>query len=265
MEVVTDSVAKIFGRDYLNTADIAKVLNPGVKSEPPEFSPKELALDKIRQAGHFIIERTDRAPDGDPLTMHKMVSLLQPEFTRRDLGQIIYEPRKKWLETQAFYMEDTPRPGIFVVSKGVTPGSLGEDYANQTGLLGNHVLGLARSLSDRGQEAMKEWEDQEDYLKKLLRSDWKNAAERLVALKLNQLYSPKPVDGLHDLVFSLLVNGERRLQDIYTRTCQLASDGGVVYLGRFGPGGAGVRGWFPSFAYPRIGVCSSAELKDLGF
>lgn len=269
--LATDSIIRVFGRDFYGAEAVTRVFTPGAKNESPvKLTPEEQVLEKLRKAGNFIIARTDKSPDGEPLTMQKQVSLLQEEFKRRKLGEILYDYKENrgWLEDQAFYMVETPKPGLYVVSNSVIPGSRSADYGKQTGVLEKYILAQVpegRNLSARGQEAISDWEDKRDDLQALLRSDWKQGGYDLAAHPINQLFSPRAVDVLYDLVVPLLDRGEQRLVDVYTRVCSITSGGYLVSLGYFDLLGARVRVWDPYFVYPVVGGCLSAELKDLGF
>lgn len=258
---IASSVAKIFGRDFFDARMVTVALTPDSNNQPQELSGQDLEFDQARARGEFLIERPDKAPDGDPLTGFKMVQLLQAEFQRRGYGKILYDTT--WYQDEAFFMEDTPRPGWALVSKSPIQGSTDKDYHQQTQIRVDYLqreVYQGRQLPAEYQKAVDQWEKEKPYLGTLMRSDWRQAAIGLAGLEINQTFGEKLVEGLFDLVIPFMSNGERRLPNVYSRTNTVTSVGSLVDLGSFDPGGLSVRSWDPGAAYPLIGVCFSRRL-----
>lgn len=263
--LIGSSYSKIFGRDFLDAQAVTGALAPDTKFKPAELSPLELELARAKARGEFLIHRTDKTPDGQPATMHKMVQLLQGEFDSQGYGRILYNTT--WYQDEAFFMEDTPRPGLALVSKGLLPNSTNRDYLQQTQVIADYITNEVfrnRQLPEVCQKAVDQWEKEKPYLKKLLRSDWRQAVEGLSGLEINWRFRETPVEGLQDLLVPFLVSGERRLLNVATWTNARSSGGYLVSLGYFAPHGADVLGWHPGFGASRVGVCFSAALTDLG-
>lgn len=263
--LIGSSYSKIFGRDFLDAQAVTGALTRDTKFKPAELSPLELELERAKARGEFLIHRTDKTPDGQPATMHKMVQLLQGEFDSQSYGRILYDTT--WYQDEAFFMEHTSRPGLALVSKGLIANSTNEDYLQQTQVIVDYITNevfCGRQLSEVCRRAVDQWEKEKLYLKKLLMSDWRQAAEGLSGLEINRRFRESPVEGLQDWLVPFLVSGERRLLNVAIWTNARSSDGYLVNLGHFGPAGAHVSRWLPPVGSPNVGVCFSAALTDLG-
>lgn len=261
MPETLSAAQKVFGRDFFNAQIVTQALTPGFVSKPDELSEQEVEFDQARARGEFLIERVDKAPDGEPLTGFKIVQLLQSEFERRDQGKILFN--STWYQNEAFFMEETPRPGLALVSKEPIKGSTNRNYHQQTQSLADYLqkqVYKGKEVLLDYQKALQEWEKEKAHLEKLIRSDWKQAAEGLALLEINQTFREKWVEGLFDLVVPFMNSGERRLRNIYTWTNTVSSDGHLVHLGHFDPYGADVLRCHPGNAYSFIGVCFSRRV-----
>lgn len=258
---IASSAARIFGRDFFDARMATAALTPSPNTQPQALSGQELEFDQARTRGEFFIERLDKAPDGDPLTGFKIIQLLQAEFRERGHGKILYDIT--WYENEAFFMEDTPRPGPVLVSKAPIQGSTDKDYHQQTQIRADYLQNQVyrqTQLPAEYQRAVDQWEQEKPYLGKLMRSDWRQAVIGLAGLEINQTFGESWVEGLFDLVVPFMRNGERRLQNVYSRTNTITSGGALVNVGFFDPVGLYVFRWHPAYAYPSLGVCFSRRL-----
>ena len=164
-----------------------------------------------------------------------------------------------------------------LVGNEVLPGSPGQNYLRQTltltEALKNFPLNLNNTdLSPSGQRvllrveaayqsAVRELAEKREWLAKLINDDWQAAAKQLTALKLNQLCRESPAVTLYRLITYEVVNHARLLQGMYHWSNTLSSDGGLVYVGRFDRGGAGVRGGSPGGSDAAIGVVLSRSAE----
>jgi|SRR3989344_6253130 len=264
MEILSDSAAKIFGRDFLSL-ETAKNVLAGHQIEPVRptvFTPEELLLDQARARGEFLIYRVNQSFDGKPLTIFQMVQMLQDKFEEQNWGKLLYaKVGNRWYQEEAFFMEDTPRPGLALVSKAPVPGSLNRNYHQQTKCLSELVGEIyeGREVPVPYQEALKEWETERGRLERILTSDRRGAGKGLIDLQINQLFREKPVEVFQSIVVPFIASQgkDRRLENLYTWTNAVTSDGGLVGLGDFDRRGIYVADWDPNDGYPYLGVCSS--------
>lgn len=255
---------QIYGRDFLGEEVVKEVFLPQAKSAPkPALSPQELVLAESKARGEFLLHMVNTAPDGSPLTMHRIQELLQERFDQTKAGKILYDTT--WYQDEAFFMEETPKAGLVVVSKVPIAGSTDRTYHGQTQVLVDYIKGVfeGRDLSKTAQEGIRQWEKEKAKLAKLQDSNWREAAKELLALVINQSFRERMVEAMQSVLVPFVVNNERRLQNQFIWTNSLASDGSLMGLGRCDPDGLLVRGWNPSHAFPLVGVCFSAAIEDL--
>lgn len=172
MEILADSAAKVFGRDFFGLEAVNQTFTTRVETETPiQLSPEEILLDQARSRGEFPIYRIDKTSDGSPLTMHRMAQALERWFDEKDHGKILYDTA--WYQDEAFFMEDTPRPGLALISKALVPGSTNSNYWEQTEILRMWAEETykGRELPEGYQDALKEWAKEKAGLKRILTSD----------------------------------------------------------------------------------------------
>ncbi len=264
MSTLVEQAEQIYGRDFLAEKAVQGLFVTQSGGAPKtDLSPQELIFAQSRARGEFLLPRLDKATDGSPLTMHRMVQLLQPRFEQSKAGKILFDTT--WYKDEPFFMEETPRPGLVVVSKALISGSTNQTYHGQTQILADYVRDVfkGRDLSKTAAEALRQWKTEKDGLAKLQDSNWVEAAKELSALVINQSFRERAVEATQSVLAHFLINNERRLQNQFTWTNSLTSGGALVDLGRFDPDGLYVVGWEPAFDSPRIGVCFSAAVEDL--
>src|SRR3989344_9229037 len=187
-EGLVESAPQIFGRDYLGQEVVQELFFPLSGDAPKtDLSPQELILAQSKARDEFLLHRVDTAPDSSPLTMHRMYELLQPRFDQINAGKVLYDISR--YQNEPFFMEETPKPGLVVVSKAPIPGSVSQNYHRQTQTLVDYVVGHVfkdRDLSKTATEGVKQWEKEKAGLAKLQDSDWKEATKELLELVINQ-------------------------------------------------------------------------------
>lgn len=262
MEILEESGLRIFGRDFINRAEVNTMLSNQGGTPTIALSPQELLLVEASKRGEFPLYREDKTPDGKPLTMRWMVEALQARFDEKNWGQILYGPSLDWCRGQSFFMEDTPRKGWALVSKAPIPNSTRKNYWEQTELLARLVGNVyeGREVPDLYKDALNEWGKEKDRLNRILLSNWREAAKGLAELQINQHLREKPVEALFDVLFPFMKTEERRLVDLYTLTNAITSGGHLVGFGFFDSFGAFVYDWYPYYAYPDVGVCSNRSI-----
>jgi len=256
-----EEAKEIFGKDCLGPDEIFKAFDIALKSEEiPDIHFSREELEKAKELNQFLVLRTDKAPDGEPLTMEKINNLLKKEFEDDKKGKVLYD--RDWYKDEDFFKEQTPEINWALVSKEVIPDSTSKNYLQQTEIIVNYLktnVFKDKDLPKQYQEAIKEFEEQKDEIQKLIDSDWKTAAEILEGLKITQLTRQTPVETLYDLLIYFQNNEERLLEDKYTWTRCRSSGGGLVRVGSFVSDGVDVYGWLPGRVHSSLGVSFSCS------
>ncbi len=225
-------------------------VNGHLNLPPPPFTEAEQR--RARELNQYLIYQADKTADGIPFTMKR----LHGQFENRlGEGKLFYDI--DWYQGEDFFALDTPAIGWKLVSREVIPGSTGVDYVGQTQAIADYLTGsvyAGEELPDAYQAAVAEFESRKDELERLVHKNWKQATERLTALKLNQLFRETPVEVLYGLIVQHEVNHERLLGKTYTRTNTRSSDGDLVYVGLCDSGGVGVGVGYPGFSLSDLGV-----------
>lgn len=147
-----------------------------------------------------------------------------------------------------------------LVTNKVIPGSIDKDYVAQTATLIAYltkVVFAGRDLPLVYQEAIAEFERQQDTLAKLINDDWQEAAKQLSMLAINRLLRGTPAFTFYNWVTYLDTNGERLLQGMYHWTSALSSYGRLLALGSFDRVGALADDWYPGHRHGYLGVVLS--------
>ncbi|PIT87945.1 MAG: hypothetical protein COU31_00050 [Candidatus Magasanikbacteria bacterium CG10_big_fil_rev_8_21_14_0_10_40_10] len=244
---------------YMGPEQVKKAF--GIDLDPkliPEIPFSQVDLEKARELGQFLVLRVDKAPDGQPLTMEKMENILQPKFDQERKGRVFW----KFLDrVRVFFKEDAPSLGWALTSKEVIPGSIKKNYLVQTQAIAEYlqkqVFPNERDRPQIYKDAIAEFEQQQDELAKLMKTDWKKAAKRLSELKINQLCRQTANNAMYDTSIHFQNTGKRLLERIYTWTKSLSPFGRLVGFGRADSWGAGVFWRYPANADGDMGVVFS--------
>ena len=254
---VLQEAETLFGQDFLGPEQIEKAF--GIKiDDVPEI---QFSLDELRQAkdrGEMLVLYTDKAPDGQSLTMEKMFVLLKPQFDKDGKGGVLYNT--EWCRDEDFFKKEAPKAKWGLVGKDFIPNSTDKNYLQQTEALADFVKNTVfkgQPIPPEYQEAIREFEIQKGDIGKLLGSDWGEAGKRLAALKLTQMTRTSPVEDAYRLLAYFQNSGDKLLPATVNWTNRRASDGYFVYLGNFGSFGVLVYRWNPGLQVPDIGVCFS--------
>lgn len=247
----------LFGQDFLGPEQIEKAF--GIKvDDVPDI---QFSLDELRQAkdrGEMLVLYTDKAPDGQPLTMEKMLALLKPEFDKDGKGGVLYNTA--WCQTEDFFKKEAPKVKWGLAGKDFIPNSTNKNYLQQTEVLADYVKNTifkGQAIPPEYQEALREFEKQKGDIVKLLGSDWNEAGKRLAALKLTQMTRTSPIEDAYRLLAYFQNNNDRLLPATVNWTQRRASGGSFVYLGFFDQRGVRVDYWNPGLQGPRLVVCFS--------
>jgi len=248
----------IMGRDYFFGAEAVAKAFPGIPLKPEQipaipFSKED--LQRAKELGDSLRLRVNKAPGNGNLSMEKMQELLQPTFDQKNKGKVLY--KTDWYEGEDFFKE-APELCWVLTSDGIIPDSEDKDYLQQT----EHIAEYLRETVYKGKklpqqyvDAIKEMETQKDEIRRLIdANDWQKAAEKLANLTLNKLTRRVPVEVLYDMLVTFQNGDKRHLEDFYDWTGVRSSDGRLVSVGRFAPGGVYVNRCSPYRSYDALGV-----------
>ncbi len=181
--------------------------------------------------GHHLIYRTDTAGDGKPLTMDKIVGLLQNTLCD---GNLIYPA--EWYARDPFFTQKVPKKGWRFVSGDIIPASSGKNPFDQTAALVDYLVTkvyAGQELPAVYQTAVDEYERKVNGLGQLASSNWKEHIRQCMALQINQLFRGEPVDVLYDIVVQYRVNNRELYKGKRVCTAGFSAEGyPVVVPGR---------------------------------
>ena len=247
----SDEIKQVFGIEL----DLANV-------PPIPFSEEELLRAHALGQSPFLF--VDKTKNGKPLTMMAMRDQFKNKLGD---GKLLFNT--DWYEKknkEAFFLSETPTFGWKLVSREVIPDSLGKDYLGQTQILADYVRDRVYKgveMPPLYQKAIDELAERKEELAKIVRKDWKQGAEALVDLKINQLFRETPVEVLYRLVVYYKVNKERLLPATYAWTKKNPAIGCIVYVGRCGSRGVYVDDGGPDGSNSNLGVCFSRSSVPL--
>lgn len=248
----------IIGADHFFGAEAVRKAFPGIPLKPEQipaipFSRED--LQRAKELGDSLRLRVNKAPGNGKLNMQKMQELLQPTFDQKNEGKILYDT--DWYESEDFFTEE-PELCWVLTSDGIIPDSEDKDYLQQT----EHIAEYLRDTVYQGKkipqqyaEAIKELDAEKVKIRNLIDSgSWEEAAKQLANLKLNKITRRVPVEVLYDMLVTFQNGDKRHLEDFYDWTVARSSDGYLVRVGYFGPGGVSVDYWRPRFSSDGLGV-----------
>jgi len=252
-----EAIRKTFGLEMPEHEIPDAIYDPFTREE---LTQKDLEI--AHDLGMFLILRTDKLfkgktifgnPKTTPLTPRNMQQILQPQFDKGKKGKIF--PDTAWYENENFFKKDTPQTRWALVS-GLFPGSLSQNYLEQTQTLADFYTDKIYNGSPPSnyQQALDEFSKEKTGIAALLTSNWKDASDRLVRLRLNQLARPAFAEVIYDTLMNFQNNNDRLLTGKYIWTSSLSSDGRVVSAGLFDGAGFDVNDWVPGISNSSVGV-----------
>lgn len=244
---------ELLGADFLGPEEVKKAFGLEIEeTDLPELPYTSEDLEKAKERGEMLVLRVNFDHEGNPLTMERMQTLLQPSFTKEGKGQVLLNT--DWYKNEPFFTQDTPKLEWKLISKDVLPTSTSKNYIDQTKVL-RDALKKDNLLTP---EELDECTDQRlEELRTLMATDWPEAAKQLSQLKINQKHRRTPVEVLYDTLLVFGSKNTRLLPNRYDWTQARSSGGGLVRVGSFGAGGVKVSGWVPEYVGERLGVVSS--------
>ncbi|MBU4367367.1 hypothetical protein KKC49_00675 [Patescibacteria group bacterium] len=240
------------------------------KQEIPRIPFKKEELERAKELGQFLVLRTDKASDGQSLTMEKMNEFLQTEFQQRNKGKILYDI--DWHKDEDFFKKDTPKLEWALTSKEVIPNSTSKNHLEQTGIIADYLKNQVfkdKQLPKQYEEAIQEFNQyhQDNFqnktkgeIKTIIKSNRKEYAQQLSELKINRLTRQSVSEALYDILIYFQNNNQRLLENKFTWTKRSSSDGALVHIGYFNSEGADVNRWHLETADGRLGVSFSRGL-----
>ncbi len=250
----------IMGESFFGPEEVrAAFLDQVEISEVPSIPFSSEALKKAEELGQMMILRIEKAKDGSALSMKKMQELLDGKM-KDDTKPL----RGDWYKEEEFYTNEAPDVSWALVSKEVVPDSPSKNYLEQTQVLVDYLKNeVFKDVEMPAEyvEAIEEFETEKVGISAIVssstESEWKEAAQRLEALKINQLTRRSPAETMYDLMVCYQQTGEKQLPDIYSWTKRRGSGGGLVYVGLFESGGVRVGGGRPGSSGSDLGVSFS--------
>jgi|GEM_PF-1812510 len=223
--------------------------------------PSETEIQRLAALGLTLRLRVSKAPDGSKLTMQKMYQLLQDEFTKSKDGKVLFSTEDEWKLKSTFFTDEVPELAWGFTSDEVLPNSTRKNHLQQTQLMAEYAkstLFKGEQMPLEYREAIAELTAEQNEIQQLMSSDWKAAADRLANLKINKLMRATPVETLFDLLVTFRNSDpkkrKRLLEKKKTWTATQSSDGDLVSVGYFAPGGVDVSYWRPRYSDDDLGV-----------
>lgn len=244
---------KIMGEQFLGPKLIKEVFNVSIEKVPAiPFSKKEIEAAQVR---------------GEELILHAPMSMQSIYKTRNEKAA---DGKKllcstDWYEDDDFYKVAGPSSKMEwkLTSKEVIPGTIGENYIEQTQVLINHLKEevfkgiVPRDYPAELRVAILEFNNEKYRIVELLKTDWEKATEELEKLKITSLTRETPAEVLYRLILSEKKTGKKSLPSTYTWTSVRSSNGDFVNVGYFDSGGLGVRDDAPGSTDSGLGACLS--------
>jgi len=247
---------RFFGPEEVEVAFGQKIEN--IPAIP--FTEKELEI--ARENNQFLVLRLDKLPDGTPLTMENMNTLLQGKLKAGKDYKILYNT--DWYKDEDFYKKDIPKLSWTLVSKETVTTTKSKNYFEQTELLLTYAKSIAEDntpFKKALDEAEIEFNQSKQQIASLVDSDWKKSADLLSQLKITKLLRHNPTEVIYDALIRLQNNtNDIMTKDEYIWTNGRSSDGDFVDVGDAGSGGVAVPRYGPGDRYDDLGASFSRSV-----
>ncbi len=256
-----ETAKEILGeKNVLGPEEIEKAFGIKIKDVPSIIlSSKE--LENAKKLNQMLVLRVDKTMTGQPMSIENMVNMM----TEKWKGKFIYSSLDKWKENYGkdLIEQETPRSGWVLVNKEVLEGSINKNYLEQTEIIVESIKNQVFEgiiVPAEYTEAIQEFEDKKEDLKKLIEKDWKQAAQELSELKITKMTRQTASEVLYDLALYYDTNEERLLGNRYTWTMSRDSGGYLMILGYFNDDGLYSMRGEPSNRNGNLGVSFSRRL-----
>lgn len=212
-------------------------------------------LIEAKQRGTILVLQIDRLADGTPLSGK---SIHERFGQQKDGKKFLHDTT--WYQDETFFTAETPSVGWRLVAPDVLTGTKSKNYFDQTEALRVEVekIFIGGTMPSAYQEAIREWDQAKGAISPLMNdASWKEAAEKLSRLKLNDLCRESFIERLYLMKLANHTKGERILPRSYTWTRSRSSDGDLVSVGLLDGVGADVSGDSPRIRDDDLGVAFS--------
>ena len=252
-----EQAQEILGEEnVIGPEDIKKTWGYIPENIPPIQFSRE-ALERAKKFGLFLELRIKNDKEGNPLTMKRMNELKSNNLAG---GKLFFNAGKH--KNEPFFIDDTSELEWVLVSKDIFGNgpegneyqTTNKTYLEQTEIIKKYLqekLFKDRSLPEEFVQAIQEYErylnrhpefftnpsgrvfKSSEELANILNTDdkWRKYAEELSGLKINQITRHIPRDIIYDIISYYEKNNEKLLENVYTFTSRLDSDGWLVYVG----------------------------------
>jgi hypothetical protein len=247
----------IMGNDFFGPDEIKNALGYDLdKDSIPNIPFSKEELERAKANGEFLIFYASDTIHHQPITMQRL-NLHSKPATTPGIGKVLYDTT--WYKDEAFFTTETPRSAWKLVTKEVIPGSTSHNYLQQTDDIANYAsVNIDNVNLPAGYwGAVGELTAQHHEIEDLMSSDWQEAAKRLAALQINQMFRQTPVEALYADMVYFQNKQERLLETMYAWTNTQTSDGGLVLVGLAAAEGVYVLRWLPDDSPGTIGVVLS--------
>ncbi len=284
--VSIEQAQEILGKEnVIGPEDVKKTWGYIPENIPPIQFSRE-ALERAKKFGLFLELRIKNDKEGNPLTMKRMNEL------KSNLagGKLFFNADNN--KNKPFFIDDTSELEWALVSKDILgDGPEGNEYQTtnktyleQTEIIKKYLqkkLFKDRSLPEEIAQAIQEYEmylnshsefftnpsgrvfKSSEELANILNTDdkWRKYAEELSGLKINQITRHIPRDIIYDVISYYEKNNEKLLENVYTFTSRLDSDGKLVSVGDADSDGAPVFDGGAGRRLGNLGVSFSCSLS----
>ena len=250
-------------QDFIGPDQLKSIFGREVADVPPiPFSAQELR--EAKERGEFLILRTDSLGDAKDLTMQNLHAYFEGDF------KMLASATDQWKLDSNFFTKETPEVSWALVSKDFIPNTTSKNYFEQTRSIVAHLKDTVYQGGTppaKYQEAIDEFEaysagtfpgkSPQEIQTEIGGTKWKQYAEQLSKLKINQLCRQSAVEALFDIAVYYKHTNRKLLESPYTWTKSRASDGRLGLVGFAGAAGAHVGRWGPGNSDGVLGVLLS--------
>ena len=262
-ETSLEQAREILGQEYFFGPEAVETALGFAPEDIPEipYSPED--LEKAKELKEMLVLRVSHDAEGQPMTMERINEIMASRLSE-DEGKLLVSQKAAgssdlkddcWYKNEPFFKTASLKTEWKLVSTNFVPGPTSKNYIEQTRALRDHLSGLDalthEELVECSDAVLSE-------LATLMESDWKQAAQKLSVLQINQNHRRTPAEILYDWTLRFKGTKDRGILDSNWDWSNVQSSGGrLVYVGDADAGGASVRGNRPRYAGGTLGVCSS--------
>ncbi|HEY4514794.1 MAG TPA: AAA family ATPase, partial [Candidatus Paceibacterota bacterium] len=198
----------------------------GFQPEVPPILFTRSELERAKELGQRLVLRSAKDGAGQPLSPARMQEILAPKW--QDANQGVLDTPERWsnLIGPDRMSTETARGGWALVSPDLLPGTLSQNYFEQTDTLIAELKKTYQNipLPDQYTKAIQEYEAQKDELLTLAGDDvtWQEATRRLSELAITQLLRANLSEDLFDLLVERGMTGTSPRQNMYNWTSSLS-------------------------------------------